>query len=304
MKKVIISGASGFIGKNLIKKLLADDVEVTAIGLSKDEFSDIQDENLTTVGADFSQYANLAELIEKDEYDLFVHLAWAGYGKTTNDYTVQCTNVKATCDAIASAAELGCKRFVFSTSFSEYMIQEGTDIAHKDNGVCNVYGATKECARLLGQAVALQKGISMVSVALSNTFGPGDRSRRTPNLFISNFMHNKPVDLTPGDALYEWTFVDDTVDGLLAAATKGKDNGVYYIGSNNVRPLKDIVEDIKSVINPDGVINYGKYQENFKCDYSSIDTFELYRDTGFQAKCDFKESVLKTAEWLKEINFE
>lgn len=41
MKKVIISGASGFIGKNLIKKLLADNVEITAIGLSKDEFSDI-----------------------------------------------------------------------------------------------------------------------------------------------------------------------------------------------------------------------------------------------------------------------
>lgn len=303
MKKIIVSGASGFIGKTLVKRLLKEGNKVIAIVPEAEVMQDILCENLKVVVADFSAFLQLPTLIEKDDYDIFYHLAWAGYGPATNDYAVQLINVKATCDAVVVASELGCKRIVFSSSFSEYMIPEGTPTSHRDNGVCNVYGATKESARLMAQAVAYQKKISMVSIAFSNTFGPGDYSRRTPNLFISRFMQGLDVDLTPGDALYEWTYVEDSVEGIICAGEKGKDNGFYYIGSNNVRPLKDIVGEIRDLISPNSKINLGKYQENFKCDYSSIDTFELYRDTGFQAKWNFKDAILKTAEWLKEINY-
>ena len=283
--------------------MLREGNKVVAVVPESDAMEDILCENLVVVVADFSKFLQLPTLIKKDDYDIFYHLAWTGYGAATNDYAVQIENIKATCDAVVVAAELGCKRIVFSSSFSEYMIPEGTPISHKDNGVCNVYGATKESARLMAQAVAYQKKISMVSIAFSNTFGPGDYSRRTPNLFISRFMQGLDVDLTPGDALYEWTFIEDSVEGIICAAEKGKDNGFYYIGSNNVRPLKDIVGEIRDLISPNSKINLGKYQENFKCDYSSIDTFELYRDTGFQAKWNFKDAILKTAAWLKEINY-
>ena len=303
MKKVIINGATGFIGKNLAKKLLAENVEVTAVVFDPENLDDIKCNNLKIIKAGFEDYEKLGEMIPHDDYDIMFHLAWGGYGKATNDYKVQLMNVKATCDAVAAAKEVGCKRFVFSSSFSEFMIPVGSENSHNDNGVCNVYGAVKESARLTAQAVAYQKGIEMVSVAFSNTFGPGDYSTRTPNLFISKFQKHEDVDLTEGVDLYEWTFIDDTVDGLLAAAEKGKAGELYYIGSNNVRPLIDIVNDIREVIYPEGKINVGKYKEAFKCDYSSIDTFKLYRDTGFQAKCDFKESVLKLSDWLKEIDF-
>ena len=303
-KRVIITGASGFIGKCLIKKLLSDNIYVTAIATRNENFSDIDDENLKIIIADLCQYSKLEQLIDKDDYDIFFHLAWTGYEKSKNDYLIQIENIKATCEAVEAAAKLGCKRFVFTTSFSEYMIAKKNNIAHRDNGICNVYGATKESARILGQAVAFQKEISMISIALSNIFGPGDYSYRTPNLFISSLMNNKPINLTNGYDLYEWTYIDDAINGILAAAERGKDNKVYYLGANNIRPLRNIVEDIKSVINPKGVVNYDKFIDNFKCDYSSINIFDLYNDTGFQSCCDFKESILKTAQWLRSINFE
>lgn len=303
MKKVVITGATGFIGKALTKELLNNGVDVTAIAFDPEKLDDIACDKLKTVNASFDDYRTLGEKMGEDEYDCMFHLAWGGYGKATNDYTVQITNAIATCDAVTLAKQIGCKRFVFSTSFSEYMIPVDSERSHNENGVCNVYGATKESARILAQAVAKQIGIDMLSVAFSNTFGPGDYSKRTPNLFITKFQNHQPVDLTEGVDLYEWTYIDDTVDGLIAAASKGKPGEVYYIGSNNVRPLIDIVTDIRDVIYPEGEINIGKYHEVFKCDYSSIDTFKLYRDTGFQSKCDFKESVLKLADWLKEIDF-
>lgn len=304
MKKVVITGATGFIGKALTKEMLKNGIEVTAIVFDPEKLDDIACDKLKIVCAGFDDYRALADSMEHDEYDCMFHLAWGGYGKATNDYTVQINNAVATCDAVSLAKQIGCKRFVFSTSFSEYMIPVDSERSHNENGVCNVYGATKESARILAQAVAKQIGIEIVSVAFSNTFGPGDYSTRTPNLFITKFLNHQPVDLTEGVDLYEWTFIDDTVAGLIAAASKGKDGEVYYIGSNNVRPLIDIVSDIRDVVYPEGEINIGKYHEVFKCDYSSIDTFKLYRDTGFQAKCDFKESVLKLAAWLKEINFQ
>lgn len=303
MKKVVITGATGFIGKALTKKLLSEGVEVTAVAFDLEKLDDIACDNLKTVNASFDDYRTLGNTMAHDDYDIMFHLAWSGYGKATNDYTIQLSNVMATCDAVSIAKQIGCKRFVFSTSFSEYMIPIDSERSHNENGVCNVYGATKESARILAQAIAKQIGIDMVSVAFSNTFGPGDYSTRTPNLFITKFQNHEAVDLTEGVDLYEWTFIDDTVAGLVAAATNGKSGEIYYIGSNNVRPLIDIVSDIRDIIYPEGEINVGKYHEIFKCDYSSIDTYKLYRDTGFKAQCDFKESVLKLANWLKKIDF-
>ena len=304
VKHVIISGASGFIGSRLAQRYLEQGVRVTAIVRNPQKLSALHSPLLTVVAADFSEYNTLAEKLPPDEYDIFYDLAWGGYGAATNDYTAQAENIRPVCDAVVQASLLGCKRFLFSTSFSEYMISEGDEKSHNMGAACNVYGSAKAAARLMAQAVAKQRGIPFLSVAFANTFGPGDYSKRSTNLFVRRLLNGQALDLTKGEHLYDWNYIDDALEGLTLAGEQGKPDAVYYIGSNERRPLKDIVAQVRDILSPDTPINLGAYKESFYVDYTCVDVHRLYRDTGYRAKADFRRAIIETAEWVKTLPWE
>lgn len=303
-KHVIIAGASGFIGSRLVQYYLERGVQVTAIVREPLKLSPLRSPLLSVVCADFNEYSTLADKLPTADYDIFYDLAWGGYGSATNDYTAQIENIRPVCDAVVQAARLGCKRFLFSTSFSEYMISEGDEKTHDMGAVCNVYGSAKAAARLLAQAVAKQQGLPFISVAFANTFGPGDYSKRSTNLFVHRLLNGKALDLTKGEHLYDWNYINDAIEGLVLAGEKGQPDAVYYIGSNERRPLKDIVAEARDILSPKTPINLGTYKENFYVDYSSVDVHKLYRDTGYRAKTDFRCAITETAEWVKTLPWE
>jgi nucleoside-diphosphate-sugar epimerase len=302
-KKIIIAGASGFIGQHLLKHYLEEHADVYAIVPDPEtiEKYKIEYSNLTIVKAGFENFDNLSEFILMRDIDVFYYLAWGGYGKATNDYTAQVKNIKPLCDAVSESNKLGCRRFVFSTSFSEYMISEIATKTHDMGASCNVYGSAKHAARLLAQAVAAQNGVQFISVAFANTFGPGDCSKRSTNLFIHRLLNGQTLDLTEGIHLYDWNYIEDTLNGLVLAGEKGQSDAVYYIGNNERRPLKYIVSDVRDYLAPDIEIRLGTYKEDFHVDYSCVDVHRLYRETGYLAKWNFKDAVLKTAEWVKTL---
>ena len=205
------------------------------------------------------------------------------------------------CDAVYEASKMRCNRFLFTTSFSEYMIHENEKLSHDQGAPCNVYGSAKSAARIMAHATAYQKGVPFVSVAFANTFGPGDYSMRSTNLFIHRLLNGQAIDLTEGTHLYDWNYIKDTLAGLVLAGERGKDDAVYYVGNNLRRPLKDIVSDVRDYLAPEIEIRLGKYKEDFHVDYSCVDVHRLYRDTGYLAKWNFKDAVLATAEWVKTM---
>lgn len=304
--RIAITGASGFIGQHLVKHYLNEGDEVCAIIPAPENIdaSLRENPNLSIVKAGFEDFDKLSENIPMKGIDVFYYLSWGGYGKATNDYAAQVQNIKPLSDAVSESAKLGCKRFLFSTSFSEYMISEHETKTHDEGAFCNVYGSAKHAARVLAQAVAAQRGVDFICVAFANTFGPGDRSKRSTNLFLHRLLNGQDLDLTEGIHLYDWNYIDDTLNGLVLAGEKGKSDAVYYIGNNERRPLKDIVSDVRDYVAPDAKINLGTYKEDFHVDYSCVDVHRLYRETGYLAKWDFKDAVLATAEWVKTLPWE
>ena len=303
MKTIAITGASGFIGKHLTKHYLDMGARVIAFVPDPENLAEYKKyDNLEVVKASFENFNRLSEMIDVKEIDIFYYLSWCGYGKTTNDYTAQIQNIKPICDAITEASKMKCKRFLFTTSFSEYMISEQDNLTHETGAHCNVYGAAKQAARVLAHATAAQKGVPFLSVAFANTFGPGDNSLRSTNLFIHKLLNGETLDLTSGIHLYDWNYIDDTIKGLVLAGEMGKEDSVYYIGSDRRRPLKDIVTEVRDILAPEVEIRFGTYKEDFYVDYSNIDTSKLYRDTGYYPKWNFRDAILETAEWIKKID--
>ncbi len=302
MKKIVITGASGFIGQHLMKHYLKEGAYVCAIVPDPENIEQYKTyDNFEVVKAGFEDFDKISDLTSLKNVDVFYYLSWGGYGKATNDYAAQIQNIKPICDAVNEAAKMGCKRFLFSTSFSEYMISEHATLAHKDGAHCNVYGSAKQAARVMAHATAAQNGVPFLCVAFANTFGVGDRSHRSTNLFVHKLLKGEALDLTEGVHLYDWNYIEDTIEGLVLAGEKGKLDSVYYIGSNNLRPLKDIVGEVRDILAPDVEIRLGTYKEDFHVDYSSIDITKLYRDTGYQPKWRFRDAVIATSEWVKTL---
>lgn len=302
---IAITGASGFIGQHLLRHYLEEGSHVLAIVPDPENLDEFKKySGFEVVKAGFEDFDKISTMTETRDIDIFYYLSWGGYGKATNDYAAQIQNIKPICDAVNEASKMGCKRFLFSTSFSEFMISEHEDLTHNGGAHCNVYGAAKQAARVMAHATAAQKGVPFLCVAFANTFGVGDRSHRSTNLFVHRLLNGEALDLTEGIHLYDWNYVEDTIAGLILAGEKGKDDSVYYIGSNNLRPLKDIVGEVRDIINPLVEIRLGTYHEDFHVDYSSVDITKLYRDTGYQPKWNFRDAVLQTAEWVKTLKWE
>ena len=123
MKKVVVTGANGFLGTALCGELVHDGVEVFAI--VKDESENISKiENLPgikIVYCDLCDFRDLGRKIQDKDIDVFYHFAWSGSaGSLRGDAEVQISNIRYCCDAVKAASKLGCKKFVFASSVEIY----------------------------------------------------------------------------------------------------------------------------------------------------------------------------------------
>ena len=142
MKKVIVTGANGFVGYWLIRELSKHDIKVTAIIKDTNEnismLSEFKDVNI--VYCDLSQLEALPQSISDRDFDAFYHLAWVSAGGAGRaDYTVQLNNVKYACDAVKVASQLGCKKILFAGTVTEKIAENMLNLSGK--AVNNIYGS-------------------------------------------------------------------------------------------------------------------------------------------------------------------
>jgi len=303
MKNVVITGAGGFIGRNLTQKLLSNGITVYGIDIFPERLDSLRGSgNLITIEANLIQNFEIKDVISDNSIDAFFHLAWKGYGKDSNNFDIQLENVRETYNAAHAAGKLNCANFIIACSSHEYQKSSYNDVIGNAEGPSSIYGASKTAAKAYAKVVAHKSGMGFNGAIFTNVFGVGDYSNRTANYFIQQLLEGKPLNLVLGDKPYDWVYIDDVVEGLIRIAEKGIRGKEYYVGNTELRPFRQIIEEVRDIIAPQVEINCGAYNDTSYIDYSSIDTYELYRDTGFLAKCDFKESIRKTVDWLQTNN--
>ena len=119
MKKAIVTGANGFVGTAVCKKLLRKGIEVVAVVRHPDKAisSIAQTNGIRIINSDLSNFVKLADIIPDRDVDILYHFAWVGSaGSLRGDLDAQINNIKYTCDTVKACATMGCKRFVFASS--------------------------------------------------------------------------------------------------------------------------------------------------------------------------------------------
>ena len=291
MKTAIVTGAGGFIGGALSKELLNLGYKVYGADL-KAEYLELlcENKNFVPIAIDLTCEALSNKIPEK--VDIMFYLSWGGSlgGKDLYDIELQTNNIKTAAKVCEDSAKI-CKKFIFISSSYEHMKSETTG----DFSV-NTYGIAKRAAGDICAQISSQSGIEYSKAVLTNTYGIGDRSKKAVNTIINAMQNNLQLKLVDGNNPNDWVYIDDTVKGLIHIAEQGKPYSEYYIGHKSISTFREKITDMGAAICPDRSFSFGEMPENTYIDYTQL-TEEIPED--FECQLDFKESIMKTANWLK-----
>lgn len=303
MKNAIVTGANGFVGSAVCKELSFQGTKVIAV--IKDENENIKNirdiPELQIVYCDLSNIRKLPSLIQDRDIDVLYHFAWVGSaGPLRGDFDVQLNNAKYSCDAVRACAELGCKRFVFASSIMEYEISKVMETENTP-GINTLYSSAKIAADYMARTIAGNLNVEYIRAVISNIYGPGETSPRLINSNIRKMLNGEHCSFSSGNQMYDFIFITDAAKMFAAIGNNGKANRTYYIGTQNPRPLKEFLIEMRDCVNPEIQIGLGELPFNgISLTYDEFDVDAVKADTGFIPKVNFREGIIKTIRWIKE----
>lgn len=300
MKKVIVTGANGFIGKTLVNALLKNNYYVVALDVRFDE-SLSSNPKVKCINVQGKDVFMLKEEIPADNYNCFFHLAWMGTsGPARADYEVQLRNVKLTCDYIKLCAEIGCNRVVYASSINEMETYEYLQSDNIEPSGGYIYGTGKLAAHLMGETVAKMNGVEFIPVIITNIYGVGEKSARMIYTSIHKLLNKEHCSFTAGYQTYDFIYITDAINSIIAVAEKGRAFNRYYIGSGNPKPLREFLIEMKNIVDPEAQIGLGDIPfKGIDISYTQFDLKKVESDTGYVNQVSFADGIKMTADWMR-----
>lgn len=302
MKRAIITGANGFVGSALVKKLVEENIEVLAIDLSFERQRFEDNALIKKLELSIENISQLKNSIVKDYYDVFYHFAWVGSaGPLRMDEGIQVKNAMWTVDCLKIAKELGCKKFVCAGTIMEYEVHAAMYAQDSKPGLPYIYGVGKVLAHELCKPIANAIGIDLVWSYITNAYGVGENSPRFINTTLRKMNNNERLEFTSGTQNYDFIYIDDVANAFYLLGEKGKANRGYIIGSGQAKPLKEFILEMTKANSPENPPHFGDVP--FTGVNISLETFDItsiMEDCGFKPKVSFVEGTKKTMDWLKE----
>ncbi|EOS23232.1 hypothetical protein C806_02737 [Lachnospiraceae bacterium 3-1] len=298
--KIVVTGATGFVGQWLVNELLDQNDDVTILVRNKERIPKKWKGCVHMVEASMEQASGL----DKKEFpcgeaDIFIHLAWAGAsGLERADSQLQLQNVQFSCDMVKLAGKLHCSRFVNAGSIMEYEAMQYIPQEGAMPGMGNIYSTAKLAADFMGKATAINLGIEYINLIISNIYGAGEHSARFLNTTLRRMLNHEQIPLTHGKQLYDFIYASDAAKAIALAGKKGKGNTAYYIGNSRQYPLKDFVLQMKKVLGSKSELLFGKAPfQGAMLRYDEFDTGKL-EELGYRTEIDFAKGVNLTKEWI------
>lgn len=304
MKKVILTGATGFVGNAVLRELLSLNIQVIAVG-RKEHPDNIPNNPLVKyICCDLSNISSLTSLISDRDADTFYHFAWTGSaGPARANTKLQLQNVQWTIDCLNTAKNLGCNRFVAAGSIMEHETIAAAYTQGNKPGLGYIYGSGKLAAHTMAMSIAANIGIDLIWTEITNAYGIGEKSPRMVNTTLRKVIKGESPQFTAGTQNYDFVYIDDVARAFYLIGKNGKPFNDYLIGSSTVRPLKEFLLEMQSAVAPDLNFIFGDVPfTGIDLPISRFDCSKTEKDTGFKAEISFAEGTKRTINWLKEVD--
>ena len=338
-KVIFISGASGFIGSNLAKRIMMEQPDVKVIGL--DNMNDYYDvriketrlvelkkfENYTFIKGNLADRALINSIFEQYHPDIVVNLgAQAGvrYSITNPDAYIE-SNMIGFYNILEACRHYSVEHLVYASSSSVYGSNKKVPYSTDDkvDNPVSLYAATKKSNELMAHAYSKLYNIPSTGLRFFTVYGPAGRPDMAYFGFTNKLVNGETIKIfNYGNCKRDFTYVDDIVEGVVRVMAKApeKKNGedglpippyaVYNIGNSNPENLLDFVQILSEELVRAGVLpadyDFEAHKELVPMQPGDVpvtfaDTEPLERDFGFKPHTPLREGLRKFAQWYKEF---
>lgn len=286
--RVLITGATGFIGVALCKEMIKNGNEVTAIIRENSSKKSKLPKEVKIIELSLDKLNKF-----NGSYDLMYHLAWNGSsGNDRNDFDMQYSNIKYTVEAIKLAKRCNCKKFIGAGSQAEYGVVHGE--AKEDETICKpfmMYGAAKLSAYQMGKLVAEQEGISFVWPRIYSVYGVGENEGTLMSYLVNTLQEGKVPELSACENMWNFMYIDDCTRALRMLGENKETEGIYNVASSDTRLLKEFVIEVRDIINKDVSINFGAKKTNEKTTFWLEPNIDKIKKLGFELKVKLDDGI-------------
>ena len=339
-KTILVTGAAGFIGSNLAKRLINDYKDIKVIGL--DTMTDYYDVNIKkerlrgieALGGNWSfveeSIANkevIDKIFTKNRISVVVNLAaQAGvrYSITNPDAYIQ-SNLIGFYNILEACRHHEVDHLVYASSSSVYGSNKKVPYSTEDkvDNPVSLYAATKKSNELMAHAYSKLYNIPSTGLRFFTVYGPAGRPDMAYFGFTNKLVNGETIKIfNYGNCKRDFTYVDDIVEGVVRVMAKApeKKNGedglpippyaVYNIGNSNPENLLDFVQILSEELVRAGVLpadyDFEAHKELVPMQPGDVpvtfaDTEPLERDFGFKPHTPLRDGLRKFAEWYKEF---
>ncbi|MDP2175136.1 MAG: NAD-dependent epimerase/dehydratase family protein [Bacteroidota bacterium] len=309
--RVLVTGGAGFIGNNLVRKLLAENVSQILIMDNQSSGMSIflpDDPRIIFVGMDIDKMDKLNFVINQHEFDYVFHLAahFANQNSVDHPFSDIQTNIVGTVSLLEILKHhKSLKKFVYASSSCVYgtaeQMNEETFIYPSETP----YSINKYTAELYTQYYAHLFHVPTLSIRIFNTYGPYEMAGKYRNVipnFIEKALNNEDLIITgTGKETRDFTFVDDLVDLMIAAAlSPQKDGAIFNGGTGSKTEILKMAEIIKEATGSLSNIIFKPARAWDKVKDRVSDTSKSASELGYQPKVNIEEGLLKTIKWYKD----
>lgn len=256
--RVVLTGASGFIGSHVAEALLAEGFEV--IGLRREQ-SDLWRlaavrEQITWLNTD---QADWEEQLLALKPEFLVHSAWLGVSAgQRDDWQSQLTNLSFTLRLLEVLARGPLRKVVALGSQAEYGAFEGRISETHPANPTTAYGAVKLATLHLLKAFCDARQVEWYWLRVFSVFGPREDRHWFVPFVVGNLLAQQPTELTACEQRYDYLYVQDLARAIVRPLTNPLGPpGVYNVSSNRAIPLRQLVETLQDLTGATAPITYG-----------------------------------------------
>ena len=315
MKSFLITGGAGFIGSHLVDRLLVTNAEhITVV----DDFNDfynpaikrnnirqhLNDSRYQLAEVDIRDRAALDQALANNKFDCIVHLAARAGVRPSLDQPelYNETNVTGTLNLLEFARQHNIRQFVFGSSSSVYGINAKVPFSEDDpiSQPISPYAATKGAGELLCHTYSHLYGIRCICLRFFTVYGPRQRPDLAIHKFASLISEGKSIPVFgDGTTRRDYTYVDDIIDGVVAAINYDKSNyEVINLGESRTVELRELIALLEKELDGHAIIDRQPAQPG-DVPQTFADISRARKLLGYNPQVQIEDGLRRFVDWFR-----
>ena len=303
--RVLLTGATGFIGSFVLRRLLScgsHDVALLAPPGSETWRIDDYLGPCERIDGDLEDLRPAEASILDFAPEVVVHLAWSGVAARLRDDACQLANLRGSLDLVQIALRAGARAWVGLGSQAEYGPWTGPIREDAPTRPTSLYGAAKLSCGLLAGRLCAEAGVRFAWLRLFSAYGPTDDPNRFVPHLIRTLLESRRPSLTEGVQLWDYLAAEDAAEAIGLAAVDSEAEGIYNLGSGDAVPLRQVAEMIRDLIDPAAPLGLGEVPYGHSpVMHLQADVSRLRDELGWSPRIPLEKGLAELVAWSRGL---